>query len=84
MLSTVQSFSRDFAQSLSRDSAQCFSRDSASFSRDSALGVRRGGSAGEGGGGGPSVTFGSLRLRWVLTFHSESSKQKHNSFWGLF
>ena len=64
---TLQSFSRVSTQSFSRDSVQ-----SSSFSRDSALGVRRGGSAGVGGRGGrgarwvtfgyvglPSVTFGT-------------------------
>ena len=57
---TLQSFSRVFTQSFSRDSVQSFS-----FSRDSALGVRRGGSAGVGGRGGGGGTLGYLRLRWV-------------------
>ena len=49
-------------QSLSRDSTQSFNRvdvELTVFSRDSALGVRRGGSAGVGGRGGEGgVTFG--------------------------
>ena len=57
---TLQSFSRVSTQSFSRDSVQ-----SSSFSRDSALGVRRGGSAGVGGRGGRGGTLGYLRLRWV-------------------
>ena len=58
---TLQSFSRVSTQSFSRDSVQ-----SSSFSRDSALGVRRGGSAGVGGRGRGrnlrlrSVTFGYI------------------------
>ena len=48
-------------QSLSRDSTQSFNRvdvELTVFSRDSALGVRRGGSAGVGGRGGHPVTLG--------------------------
>ena len=53
-------------QSLSRDSTQSFNRvdvELTVFSRDSALGVRRGGSAGVGGrGGGTSGNEGHLLL----------------------
>ena len=53
---TLQSFSRVSTQSFSRDSVQ-----SSSFSRDSALGVRRGGSA-RVGGRGEGGTLGYLGL----------------------
>ena len=52
-------------QSLSRDSTQSFNRvdvELTVFSRDSALGVRRGGSAGVGGRGGTSGYLGHLFL----------------------
>ena len=49
---TLQSFSRVFTQSFSRDSVQSFS-----FSRDSALGKRRGGSAGVGARGGGTFVY---------------------------
>jgi hypothetical protein len=71
-------------QSLSRDSTQSFNRvdvELTVFSRDSALGVRRGGSAGVGGRGGGGTSGYPLHL---LLLSEAPGDHKIYTFFGYF